>query len=507
MAPDFSKTSNLEGPTEKSLMEAVNLDSLNVSQPRNVDAESAKPRTQQQVIPIARKEEETETSIERKAFRKTETVTSDMFLPFMRNPLINIVEPSLSSFVPSSLMLYYVIHELDMLMAQNYYFNRSTTLWHPYITRLYYGILFIIQTLRSMNKVNALSIQQRLFLDQFLDSFPPETLSIAGPLIPFFRALACSRPNDLNLGQVYPYLPQKLGPRSPGNRILKDKAAFLWPNIPLLIGFINRITSTEAKNSANRNGASNDVAEYPSPWNPLQVLSFTGQTTRSPMQPIINGVQWSSDPTTWDDQTAWSLVSQGVSYPIETSDDQNKKFTRFGSNLKIPTIEETDNLNTVQSFCQLHDLTWFAKLLPVMTLYAKYFKAQGTLADCSPEGGSSTRITIKYEAPKQKKDKPLLPKPTTPGDDYSRFAPVFRSRTTEYGINQFHSMEAHLTQLNVEIFEEHPYFGKVGTLENDDREGPFWSITPVSHESMRDTGYLQIADILSDHFALDKAMN
>jgi len=493
-------------PFESDLMQAAGLDSLDVNLPRNVDAESAKPRVQQQFAPVAKKEPEEEFRVVRKSKAKFETTSSDMFLPFMRNPLINTIEPTYSYVVPSSFMMFYIIHEMDILMAQNYYFNRSTNLWHPYVTRLYFGILFIIQTLRAMNKIGTLPSVSKLFLTQFLDDFPPESLSIPGPLVPLFKAIAASQPNDLNLGKICPYLPEEIGPKSPNTRIQDDKSAFLWPNIPLLFGFISRITSTEAKNSANYTGTNPDVVDYPSPWNPLSVLSKTGEN-HTDVQPVINGVKWSSDPDAWSDLEAWSLTSPGVNFPIETSDEQNKKFTRFGSQLKVPSLAETDRIAKISDFTQLSEPEWFSKLLPIMTLYCKYFKSSDTLASCSPEGGSALKITICYEPIKRSMKRKAITRPRIPGDDDSRFPLIFRSNTTEYGINQYHQMQAHLAQLNAQVFDSHPYFPSIGSKITNDKDGPFWDIVPVSHESMRDTGYLQIADVISDHFALEKAQN
>jgi len=502
-----SKALSSDKPFESDLMQAANIESLNIARPRDVDSESAKPRLQTQVVPINRKEPETEKRAERKPAVKTETAASDMFLPFMRNTLISVIEPTPSFFVPSSIMMFYIIHEMDYIMCQNYYFNRSTMYYHPYISRLYFSILFYIQVLRAMNKAGALERKAKLFLEQFMDDFPPESLSIPGPLIPFFQAIAVTQPNDTNMGKVYPYVPTTgLGPRRTSDRIVDTPSRWLLPNVPLLYGFIARITSQEAKASATTNGSTQTIKEYPSPWNPLLSLSADA-TTRTDVQPTINGTPWSSDPNNWDDTTAWSLSSPGVNYPVESNDEQNKKFTKYGSQLRIPPLDATSNTSSIANFLQLDEPEWFGKILTIMTLYSKYFRSSGTLAQCSPETGSSTRITVTYEAPKATARQQSLVKPRVPGDDDSRFPLVFTSRTTEYGISQYNQMLAHYSQLNAEVFESHPKFPNAGTLAADDKDGPFWTITPVSHESMRDTGYLQVSDVIADYFALEKAQN
>jgi len=500
-----AKSSLGDKPFETDLMNAAQIDSLNISRPRDIDSESAKPRLQQQVVPINRKEPEVEKRAERKPPVRLDVTASDMFLAFIRNSLINTIEPTPSFFVPSSLMMFFVIHEMDYHICQNFYFNRSTTYFHPYISRLYFSVLFYIQVLRAMNKAGALERKAKLFLDQFLDDFPPESLSIPGPLMTYFQSIAVSQPNDGNMGKIYPFVPTtNLGPKSQKERINDTLSNWLLPNVPLLFGFIARITSQEAKNSATTNGGRNDVKDYPSPWNPLLVLSSTNNVD---VQPQINGVNWSSDTSTWDPTTAWSLVSPAHEYPIESSDEQNKKFSKYGSNLKIPTLTANTSTRSIADYLQLNEPEWFSKILTIMTLYSKYFKSSGTLAQCSPELGSSTRITIAYEAPKAKPNKPFLPQPTTPGDDDSRFPLIFRSHTTEYGINQYNQNLAHFSQLNAEIFDSHPKFANAGTKTAGDKDGPFWDIAPVSHESMRDTGYLQISDIIADYFTLEKAQN
>jgi len=495
-------------PLETDLMQAADLDSLNIARPRNVDAESGKPRFQTQSIPINVKEPEIERRAERKPAVKTETATSDMFLPFMRNPLINTVEPTPSYFVPSSLMMFYIIHEMDYIMCQNYYFNRSTMYYHPYVSRLYFSILFYIQVLRAMNKAGVLERRAKLFLEQFLDDFPPESLSIPGPLLPFFQAIAVSQPNDRNFGKIYPFVPTStIGAKKQKDRIVDEPNRWLLPNVPLLFGFIARITSREARNAAFSSDNNQTIKDYPSPWNPLTVLSADSET-RVATQPIINGVTWSSDPAQWTPTEAWSLTSPGVNYPVESNDEQNKKFTKYGSQLRIPSLTADESTCSISKFLQLEEPEWFSKVLTIMTLYSKYFRASGTLAHCSPESGSSTRIIIKYEAPKPKKGKTVaISRPVIPGDDDSRFPLVFNSRTSEYGINQYNQMMAHYSQLNAEVFDSHPKFPNAGTTEADDKDGPFWNVTPVTHESLRDTGYLQVSDVIADYFALEKAQN
>lgn len=80
-----------------------------------------------------------------------------------------------SSYIPSCLMMDYVVHLMNKNLVDNYYFKRVVPDYHPYILRLYYGVLFWIQCLRAGRHANTLNPEQHHFLLYFLNNHPPES--------------------------------------------------------------------------------------------------------------------------------------------------------------------------------------------------------------------------------------------------------------------------------------------------------------------------------------------
>ncbi|KAF7511721.1 hypothetical protein GJ744_003452 [Endocarpon pusillum] len=87
-----------------------------------------------------------------KATRRAQAQPSIILLQFHRNP-------------PSTKCVLDVLHRLvmDMQMGQAYYFTRSQNFWHPYISQIYFGILYIVQVMRCEMEVSAQNTLHRLF--------------------------------------------------------------------------------------------------------------------------------------------------------------------------------------------------------------------------------------------------------------------------------------------------------------------------------------------------------
>jgi hypothetical protein len=484
-------TTATDTETDKALMTAAHLETLEVNGPRDVDKESHKPRLLTTVRPTQDEEPRPSETIHRTPQPKVETASQDMFIPFLRSSLRDTTSPETSAFFPNAYMMYYIIHILDTAIGQTYYFTRSQNLWHPYITRLYFGILYHIQVLRVLHSIDKGTVLTRMFLKSFLEAFPPEQLVVPGPLVFLFQAMAASAPQATYLGKVHPALPSSLGPDTAEDIIRTGVKPFYLPNIPMLIGFANRLCSQEAKSAIG-------TARWPIPWNPLQSLSQAG-TPPIDVQPVINGTQWSSDPTNWIDRHAWSLVTPGIEHEPETTRDQDERFSRYGHQLALPQIQPADNLSDIVNFLQLSDFQWFGKILSVMTHYSEFFEKKSSLANCSPTGIAAGQIVIKYEKPRR-----IPTKPTRPGDPNSTFPLVFTSKSTNATLSQSDQLYSFASNINARMFTEHPYLQNFGSIRLGEKSGPFWDIRPIAQESEKETGYYSIDNNIRSNFWLER---
>lgn len=119
--------------------------------------------------------------------------------------------------------MYTIIHYMDDLMRKSFYFKRQEDAWHPFISRIYFGILFYVQTLRAEHKVGTITSRHRRFLVKFLTDYPPETLTIPGPLVATFESLNASRPSNKLYGTVTPAIYPLIGRLTAEDLILANE--------------------------------------------------------------------------------------------------------------------------------------------------------------------------------------------------------------------------------------------------------------------------------------------
>lgn len=216
------KKNDTESNLDASFSQKLGLDSLDPLKPksfRDVDSESTIPKLESQSKP-------TSAALPSKPAPKTiadgpppsrALDASDFLFPFLTTRITHPNRKRLSTYIPCSHFMFYIIHHLNDLLIDNFYFKRSCPEYHPYILRLYFGILFYIQTLRAMNDVGLLNSTRYEFLTRFLDAHPLESLSIPGPLLPLFKTICTSQPEYGNYAKLSPTLPNHLGPTETPN--------------------------------------------------------------------------------------------------------------------------------------------------------------------------------------------------------------------------------------------------------------------------------------------------
>lgn len=216
------------------------VDALNV---RDVDGETAHPR----LPDIEGKAKKPATVNPPKNLNKDVTPSkpkdsapSAMLAVFSRLKLTPVVFNEPASFVPCALRMYDILHRMDLAVANNTYLLRANRLYHPMMTRLYFGILFLVQTLRCMDRVNLISRKQKAFLHKFLANYPPHSLPIPGPLISLFKSLTCSDTLSSVFTMVTPWLPEEIGNENRENLLCANEThALFLPQVPLILSLTN----------------------------------------------------------------------------------------------------------------------------------------------------------------------------------------------------------------------------------------------------------------------------
>lgn len=444
---------------------------------RDVDAESAAPKLQKGIIDDASRKPAEKTnlaSLEAKT-GTTPSLASDLLAPFAGISILYKVRRSPSTYIPSSQMMFYIIHIMNDVLSDSRNFCRACPDFHPYVFRLYCGILFWVQCLRVGANNALLNGADHQFLLRFLDSHPLESLPIPSPLLLVFKSLCASQPEIGEYGPVCPILPDVAGPQRRSNFCKTTPDAYLLPNVPCIFALLRDL-------NAKING---NPPIYPSKYSHDTVgdaettfgfHNFPAQAER-------------------EIQDQWSLITPGIEYPCEASRKIHEVFSERYATFHFPTLTANDDLTTVAGYLSMHGRTdWFGRVKDVAAMVSEFFKNSGTLADCAVSGPSANQYLIGYRGPD------VLPTaPTKVADPASLFPFSFKLATSVRKSSQVAIAEAGLVQTNVVMFDNHPYFHEIGDIDIT-RFGDFWSIEPVEFSSYSAENYLAIRPIIKAMF-------
>jgi hypothetical protein len=477
-----NKDATTDAPSTRALEQQANVDSLDVNTVRNVDAESTRPK----LTTRPKVEETAETipasdqpiTVATARSRSTEADASLFLTKFMRISLTRAPIYEVSTYIPSSRLMFYILHCCNNEAVDNFYLNRAIPGFHPLFMRYYFSVLYFIQTLRAMHICGLGDINQRDFRREFLELFPPETLSIPGPLLNYFKTLCCSQPQETYYGKVCPTLPNpgSLGAQNGFQTSLLPNLTYanLVPQIPLILAMMSDMLGTPT-------GAANKGYGY-SPVDKTDVTSTTA---------TFGGRTFDcTDKAAWIDNDAWAFIASGIEHPIELDGSQNQSAQSRFSRLGFPLPNFTRSNAQLRNFLNLNTLRNFAPFVKMAALYCRFFVGSGTLADCSPDGLQSNQIYSVSNCPTNDDDTPSISKPT---GFYDLDISHYHSMTHYTSRNELPSLTetlAFAAQSNTSIID-HPVW------PDHHRNGPFWQHQPTIGESELDNSYIGIPDIVS----------
>nr|WGH72965.1 MAG: putative coat protein [Trichoderma gamsii alphapartitivirus 1] len=401
----------------------------------------------------------------------TPEVASDILAPFMGIRISYASRKKLSSFWPSSSMMFYVVHLMNARLVDHFYFKRYCPSYHPYILRLYFAILFYIQCLRAASDVNALPEDQHQFLIRFLQAHPSESLPVPGPLLTLFKSICTSQPEIQSYGKIYPRIPPSPGPERRSEFRLDNSVSFFQPNVPGIFALLTHLDGVI-------NGA-NPI--YPPKGKHIPV-------TATATNPEVFGFHTFPVPTDRSDAEKWSLNSAGLEFPCEADSKLNESFAERYEDFDFPTMTANDDLSSITNYLGMKDsLSWFSQVKDVAAAVSIYCNGSGTLADCSPTGLSSNQLIVQYLKPTRD-----ITAPTRVADPLSRFPFSFHLSTTARQPPQLAESIAAQAQTNIRCYADHPYAGDFGNETH--RPGEFWKVRPIEKSSSDYESYLGLIE-------------
>lgn len=376
-------------------------------------------------------------------------------------------EHEVSTFLPSAHRLYAILHELDSLNIQNRYFRQAIPSFLPTHSRVYVGILFIIQVYRAMDHAGILAFREKQFLSAFLASHPAETLPIFGPLLPVYQSLCVSNPQDGTMPRVTPALPAQLGPPQ-AQQLYINGHNYAIPNIPLLFGLHEYVSTFVA---GNQNPDANTL------------LTQMGVDAASTANITLNGAVFPAGfAPPLPANSAWIVASPGISEELEVSNDILSSFKINARFARLPTLAANNAIRDFGEYTRVFQGSWFTTLKRNMSIYARFVKGSGTLQDVSVEGPTAGQIVALASTAG------VQPAPTGFFQAASRLPGDASFSTTQVANDRIGELHSVFTQIHLRI-TGHPnaqfnHVGENGTANG--RQGSFWDIRPIQPQTIND---------------------
>lgn len=442
---------------EEEFLKAAGLDSLDDLHPKNFSSlqpDVVLPATT--AVPVPRAAPVPAPDLKKSAAdapkQEAKPVASDMLAPYLGTSILYASRKKVSSYVPSALMMSYIVHLMNSVLVDNFYFKRYSPDYHPYVLRLYFAVVFIIQVLRAAHDAKQLDPEAHEFLVRFLSNYPPESLPIPGPLVALFKTICTSQPEITSYGKVYPSYPAQPGPATRDHFVANNANILIFPQVPAILALLEHL---------------NSLINATQPTYPKKGKHFPVQAAA-----VTFGHHAFPAAANRSDLEKWSLICSGLEYPCEADAKLNEAFAERYDNFDFPTTAANDDVSNYYGFTSMSSgMHWFSTVVDVAAAAALYFENSGTLADCSPSGIVSNQLIVEYSTIHN-----VLPPPATNADKNSLFPFSFRLRTSARSLPALTEVMACMAQTNVQYPHDHPWAADLGL---NDRKGNFWNIAPT----------------------------
>jgi hypothetical protein len=293
------------------------------------------------------------------------TMSDDMLETVSAYAMTSVIHHKTATFTPTSHAMYVVLAQMDKTMSTTKRWLDNSFGWIPSYSRLYYGVLYIIQVLRAQRDAGTLDMGTLPILQAFEMYFNPGNLLIAGPLVPIFKALSTSKIDSDLYGNVAPQLPGKINMNADHSVLPHSLDPNISMHIPAIPALFDEICTAIQLQAGANNIYQNILITGNSPG------SFgTAFTAQSPATPLYN-IPGLAQRIALTDLTVTNFFQCAPSYTFPPP---------FANNLLAPGIT-----NWFQ-YCRLatgpddhHE--WLSRLAGTMNNYAQFFRGSIPLGD------------------------------------------------------------------------------------------------------------------------------
>jgi hypothetical protein len=283
--------------------------------------------------------------------------------------------------VPSSIFFYQVLALMDQQMIRTKRFTDANSDWHPFVSHLYFGIMFFYWTLKCESTATSLS-QDHLDFIEFLErNFNAQNMLIPGPLVPFFQSLAANAGPYSNYGNLIFAIPNNLGVTQANHFRYINRHDQLLPNIIFVLDQFIRLLANISPNAAPGPNVSLETVDTlfthiygtgaaANADNNIVMLSPNGRAAINQTTGLLTGLQSNAD--YWLDILPSNALRTSSIYT--TGNDAT--FLAFDQILGFRGVAGNANTN----------YNWFENVQRIMQPYATFFLDSASLGSVSTIG-------------------------------------------------------------------------------------------------------------------------
>jgi hypothetical protein len=278
-----------------------------------------------------------------------------------------------STFKPSFVLLSLILSHLDRIMINTYRFGQSNPDWHPMMSQIYYGILFVVHIIKVKQANQTITPNEYQFISWFETIFPLSSLPIAGPLKHFFQAITASSGPTKYYGNIGPVLPPNWVTTAANNFVFNaPEYANTLPPIRVMMDFLNDALTSGTRANFNVNDPIH-WQQYFVPYTHLHSAPIADEQ--------IFGLPGMTDIVYLAAQQmpSWHMHASGIPFP-----------PRLAANTP-PLTSIAEYLGFANNGAQHY--AWFPVVVGMMQRHAQFFKESTSLASISHVGlGASLPI-------------------------------------------------------------------------------------------------------------------
>jgi len=405
-----------------------------------------------------------------------QSTDADVLTVLCENRLIPINRGSLSTFIPNSRVIMFTTHLMDVMMANCRYWQSRCVIWNPIMSRIYVGILFILQTMRCMRYSRNASQDMIDILENLERNVGWSKLVIPGPLATFFKAICVCKSDCSEYGNITPFLEHDPGS---GNNTSHALSTLMRSLIPCITGLRRAYMTVQ-------------LADPVTPGN-------TRQWDYNLHTPNGNAAE-ARDAASQHHMCRDARIMPGLNFTPMFSGRQWNTWRLGGQIIPIPPVAHNEGDLTWSAFLGFtHGSHWFSRLASLMTEYSKHWKGSCTMNDLAIMNGEAPLVLTK--STQVYADANVSRNAQNP-HDFSVTATSLMG-----GIPSIPMSIGMVSQINWVPSQDYSPDANVGLAANaGSRVGPWWTRSPNRLSSTEYDPTLSLDQVLADRYYLDRPM-